>query len=33
MDGVEWAVMPLADFDTAMPRDPGALGGELMAQI
>jgi hypothetical protein len=33
MDGVEWAVMPLADFDTGMPRDPGALGGELMAQI
>jgi hypothetical protein len=33
METVDWTVLPLADFDTAQPRDTGGLGGELMAQI
>jgi hypothetical protein len=32
MDSVAWAVLPMADFDAAQARDPGALGGELMVQ-
>ena len=28
-----WDVFPMADFDTAAPRDPGELGMELMVQV
>jgi len=28
-----WDVLPEADFDLAVPRDPGHLGVELMAQV
>jgi hypothetical protein len=33
MDNFEWTILPLPDFDTALARDPGGLGGELLAQI
>jgi len=29
----EWAVLPSEDFEVAVPRDPGPLGMELMAQV
>ncbi len=28
----DWEIFPEADFELAVPRDPGALGAELMAQ-
>ena len=28
----EWQVFPMGEFDLAVPRDPGELGVELMAQ-
>jgi len=29
----EWNVFPMEDYATAVPRDPGQLGMELMAQV
>ena len=28
-----WEVVPKEDFELAVPRDPGSLGVELMAQV
>lgn len=29
----DWTVFPMEDYDLAVPRDPGDLGVELMAQV
>jgi len=29
----EWTILEAGDFETAVPRDPGILGVELMAQV
>lgn len=29
----DWVILPMGDFDLAIPRDPGPLGMEVMSQI